>query len=360
MERLEILSDENLITLDDFNEDELNIPQNVEETEEIEENPKDENETNVEETEENEENENKNNENNFYFTLASTLKEDGVFTIEDDELKEIKDNEGFYSLIEKEVSKRLDEKQRRIDQALGNNVEIGKIKEFEEAINYINKIDINFITSEQEGAEEQRKIIIKQDFINKGFTPERAESLTMKSIKAGDDIEDVKLALEENKKFINDSYKQVLNSAKEKQEEQKRKDEEQINILKKDILEGKSFLGDETLLTPKIRKEMVDVLFTPIVDKETGMQINKLHKYQKENQVDYLKNVSYLYVITDGFKNLNKAIDSKVNKKLNKEVNTLEQRLRNTEKMNGKTNIVGISDTKTNLKSEVLSDEFNY
>ena len=56
--------------------------------------------------------------NNFYSSIAKALKEDGVFPdLDDDDANSIEEAEDLAEVIEKQVQARLDEKQRRIDEA---------------------------------------------------------------------------------------------------------------------------------------------------------------------------------------------------------------------------------------------------
>ena len=56
---------------------------------------------------------------NFYSSIAKTFAEDGVFQdLNDEALSKVNDAESFIDLMEKQIQSKLDEKQRRIDEAL--------------------------------------------------------------------------------------------------------------------------------------------------------------------------------------------------------------------------------------------------
>ena len=67
---------------------------------------------------------------NNFSSIAKALKEDGPLSSVDDKFFDgIKDAQGFSDAIEEEVRNRLDESQRRILEALDNNVEPDDIRQ---------------------------------------------------------------------------------------------------------------------------------------------------------------------------------------------------------------------------------------
>jgi hypothetical protein len=65
-----------------------------------------------------------------------------------------------------------------------------------------------------------RKQLIYQDFINRGYSQERASREVEKSINAGTDIEDAKEALEELKRYFKSSYEKEIQEAKDRTQKQ--------------------------------------------------------------------------------------------------------------------------------------------
>lgn len=78
----------------------------------------------------------------FYSSIASALKNDGIFPdLEENEIEGIKTPEDFAELFEKAVNARLDEKQRRIDEALKDGVAPDSVKMYEQTLQYLDSID---------------------------------------------------------------------------------------------------------------------------------------------------------------------------------------------------------------------------
>ena len=76
------------------------------------------------------------------------------------------------------------------------------VKQYENTINYLESIQEDAINDEGKDGENLRKQLIFQDFINRGFSEERANREVTKSFNSGNDIEDAKEALAGNKEFF--------------------------------------------------------------------------------------------------------------------------------------------------------------
>lgn len=156
---------------------------------------------------------------NFYSSIAKALKEEGIFPDLDDEgLSKVKEPEDFRDLIEQQIKAGLDERQKRIDEALNAGVEPTEIKKYENTINFLDSIKEDNISDESDKGEKLRKDLIYQDFINRGYSKERAAREVQKSFNAGTDIDDAKEALKSNKDFFKDKYEELINDAKSEAE----------------------------------------------------------------------------------------------------------------------------------------------
>ena len=72
---------------------------------------------------------------NFYSSIAKTFAEDGVFQdLNDEAISKVKDAESFMDLVEEQIQSKLDERQKRIDQALNAGIEPTQVQRFENNI----------------------------------------------------------------------------------------------------------------------------------------------------------------------------------------------------------------------------------
>lgn len=268
---------------------------------------------------------------NFYSSIAKALKEEGIFPdLDDDGLSKVKDPEDFRDLIDQQIKAGLDERQKRIDEALNAGVEPTEIRKYENTINFLDSIKEENISDEGDKGEKLRKDLIYQDFINRGYSKERATREVQKSFNAGTDIDDAKEALKSNIDFFRDKYDELVNDAKSEAEEEERERKEQAEKLKSSILNDKDVFGDLSV-DKSTRQKIYDNIAKPVYkDPETGEYFTAIQKYEMENRTDFLKNIGLLFTLTDGFKNLDGLVKGKVKKEVKKGLRELEHTLNNT------------------------------
>ena len=268
---------------------------------------------------------------NFYSSIAKALKEEGIFPDLDDEgLSKVKDPEDFRNLIDQQIKAGLDERQKRIDEALNAGVEPTEIRKYENTINFLGSIKEENISDEGDKGEKLRKDLIYQDFINRGYSKERAAREVQKSFNAGTDIDDAKEALKSNIDFFKDKYDELVNEAKSEAEQEEKERKEQAEKLKSSILNDKDVFGDLSI-DKSTRQKIYDNIAKPVYkDPETGEYFTAIQKYEMENRTDFLKNIGLLFTLTDGFKNLDGLVKGKVKKEVKKGLRELEHTLNNT------------------------------
>ena len=268
---------------------------------------------------------------NFYSSIAKALKEEGIFPDLDDEgLSKVKDPEDFRDLIDQQIKAGLDERQKRINEALNAGVEPTEIRKYENTISFLDSIKEENISDEGDKGEKLRKDLIYQDFINRGYSKERAAREVQKSFNAGTDIDDAKEALKSNIDFFKDKYDELVNEAKSEAEQEEKERKKQAEKLKLSILNDKDVFGDLSI-DKSTRQKIYDNIAKPVYkDPETGEYFTAIQKYEMENRTDFLKNIGLLFTLTDGFKNLDGLVKGKVKKEVKKGLRELEHTLNNT------------------------------
>lgn len=269
--------------------------------------------------------------NNFYSSIAKALKEEGIFPDLDDETADkIKAPEDFAEAIEKQIQARFDERQKRIDEALNAGIEPSEIKRYENTLSYLNSLQDSAISDETDKGEKLRQQLIFQDFINRGYSKERAQREVQKSFNSGTDIEDAKEALASNKEFFQNEYDNLVKEAQEEEKREAQERKEQAEKLKKSILEDTKVFGD-IQVDKATRQKVFDNISKPVYkDPETGELFTAIQKYEMENRTEFLKNVGLLFTLTDGFENLDGLVKGKVRKEVKKGLRELEHTLNNT------------------------------
>lgn len=268
---------------------------------------------------------------NFYSSIAKALKDDDVFPdLTDEKINEINDGNALKEVFEERIQSMFDERQKRIDAALNADIEVEDIRRYENTISYLDSIKETDITDESENGEALRKKLIYQDFINRGYSKERAQREVQKSFNASSDIDDAKEALSSNKEFFKNEYENILKEAEEEKKEEENRRKEQLENLQKSILEDDKVLKD-LQIDKSTRRKILDNISKPIYkDPKTGTLYTAIQKYETENRTEFLKNLSLIFTLTDGFKDFNGLIKSKVKKEVSKGMKELENTLNNT------------------------------
>lgn len=272
---------------------------------------------------------------NVYSFIATAFRDEGIFPdLDDDFLKSIKTPEDFAEAVEKQVQSKLDDRQRRVDEALNLNVEVSEINRYENLIGYLDSIEEDNISSETEEGELLRKQLIQQDYINRGFSPERAEKEASKSFNAGTDIEDAKEALRSNKEYFVKSYQGLVDEAKAEREKELKQREEEAEKLKKSLLEQEEVFEGITL-NKLTRQRVWDNLTKPVYTDKDGYSYTAIQKYERENKQEFMKKLGVIFTLTDGFKNLDGLVKGQVKKETKRNLRELEHVLKNSSKSFG-------------------------
>lgn len=269
--------------------------------------------------------------NKLYSSIAKAFAEEGIFPdLDDKAISNVKSPEDLRDLVEQQIKSGLDERQKRIDEALNAGVETSTIKRYESTINYLDSITEEALNSETAEGEKLRKQLIYQDYINRGFSQQRATKEVQKAIDNGTDIDDAKEALQGTKDFFKAQYKTLIDDAKREEALEIEERKKQAAKLKDSILSDKKVFGDLEV-DSNTRKKIYENISKPVYkDNETGELYTAIQKYEMENRTDFLKYIGLVYTLTDGFKNLDGLIKNKVRKETKKGLRELEHTLNNT------------------------------
>lgn len=286
----------------------------------------------------------------FYSSIAKAFAEEGIFPdLDEDTISKVETPEDLRKLVDEQIKASLDEKQKRIDEALNAGVEPDTIRQYEGALNYLDSLTDDTITAETEEGEKLRKQLIYQDFINRGYSKERASREVQKSLNGGTDVDDAKEALKSNKEYFKSKYDEVVEDAKKEEEAEVTKRKELATQLKNSILTDKKVFG-EIEVDKATRQRIYDNIAKPVYkDPDTGEMLTAIQRYEIEHRTEFLKNLGLIFTLTDGFKTLDGLVKGKVRKEVKKGFRELENTLNNTART---------SDGNLNYTSGVDSESF--
>jgi hypothetical protein len=266
----------------------------------------------------------------FYKSIAKALKEDGVVDVDDETLENIKDSNDFVNnIINKKINDGIDDVTKRVYDALTAGVQVPVIKQYENTINILKTIENADIEDEGEDGENVRKKLIFQQYINRGFSDEKAKKEVEKSFNAGTDIDDAKDALSDNLEFFQNQYNNLIEQSRKDNENRMAQKRQELDTLKKSIMsdsdEWKDFNVNDTL-----KQKIYDNITRPAYKGQNGETYTEIQKYERENRIGFLKNVSLCYTLTNGFTDFSGLSKAKVRKEVSKGMRELESALNST------------------------------
>lgn len=268
----------------------------------------------------------------FFSSIANAFAEEGIFPdLDDKTIKGIKTAQDLRNAIDEQIKASLTEQQQRVAEALDNDVEPSKIRQYEGVISYLNSITDDMISSEGEEGDLLRKRILYQDYINRGFSAERAEKAVNRAIADGTDIEDAKEALESNKTYFQENYQQLLDEAKAQKEEEKQHYIARAENLRKSIMDGDLKFFNGVDIDKKTRQAAYDAVSKPVYkDPKTGEVYTAIQKLEHDNGEEFFAKLGLIYALTDGFKSLDGLVNKKVKKEVKRGFSELENKINNT------------------------------
>lgn len=266
----------------------------------------------------------------FYSSIASALVEDGVLSsIDKESLKGVKDAESFAELLKKEINSKFDEGQQRIRTALYAGVEPTEISKYEKTLEFLNNLTEEVIGEESDEAELRRKQLIYQDYINKGFSSEKAVKEVEKSVNSGSDVEDALDALKANKEFYTKQYNELIKTEQGKKKADEEAVKAQVEELKKTVLSTEEpFEGYK--VDKGTRELILKIISDPTIKGKDGKLYTALQQYQLDKPAEFLHKVGLLYHLTDGFTKLDKLVKGKVKQEKLSSLKDLENGLINS------------------------------
>lgn len=286
---------------------------------------------------------------NFFSSTAEAFRQEGVFTdVDDDKIKNCQSPEDLVTLMQEEIDKRFNDQQKRVLDALNYGVAPSEIQQYESMIADLKSVKDDEITAHTEEGETLRRNIMMLDYMQQGFTEERAKRFVDKSFETGTDIEDAKDALTNSLNKAEQSYKGLIENVKKEDEKKKLEIQKQGEILRNDLYTKKTIL-DDFEVNETIRKKAYEVLTKPVYeDKETGMMLTELQKFEKEHKMEFLKLMGIFYAMTDGFKEMKGMVEPSVKKETKKIWNELDKQFRSQKPSNGSMRYTGTSSERKN------------
>lgn len=235
----------------------------------------------------------------MYSSLANLLTEKGLLSTS----KEIKTEEDFIEAYKENIKNSefsdLNDVQKRFLESLRNGLDEETFLRHENNTSILESISVEDLENEEN--ESLRENLIKQNFLIKGLSEDKAVKLTKKIIDSGEDIDEAKEAYEELVKYNKEKIKQEVEAAKESKARAKEAEIKRIEDFKTKVNTTEEVIKGLKVTTP-IKNKVIES-YTKIAGyTEDGKPYNKIAEAQIKDPADFQFKVAYLFSITDGFK----------------------------------------------------------
>jgi len=221
----------------------------------------------------------------LYSNLATQFKTSGVLPGLED-TAEIKTLSDLNAAIQKEVDSRLTSTQRTIKEASESGLDASAVSKQLNVVAKLKSVTDEYV--ESDANLEFRKGVIAQDFLSRGYNKERAGVLAQRSIDAGTDVDDAKLALTSIIGIEEKKIEDAIQAAKDKEADD-------INDIK-DFLEK----SEEVIPGIKFTAEQNTALYKQMTT-DLGNKENAFVKHLKADPIGSRVKQEALFFITKGF-----------------------------------------------------------
>ena len=220
----------------------------------------------------------------LYSSFAKALYGDGLFQFLDEKtVNEVNDADSFSKAFDDEVNARLDDVTKRVKDALDAGVQPSTIARYEKVISNLEGISEAQLVAETEEGNNLRRSIIRQDYINKGFSVERAEKQVERIMSSdGTDIEDAKDALESVLNYFKTQYNELVDAGKAEVQAEQQKIQQEAAEFKKAMLD-KNTLFDDIPIDRVTRQKAYDAMVKTVKVSEDGEKLTAVQQYADEH-----------------------------------------------------------------------------
>lgn len=254
---------------------------------------------------------------NLFSSLTALLVDKGLISSADSTPE---DEESFVNLFKQEIEKNeysdLSDTQKQYLENLRKGIPEEEVKQHIKNVDQLEGITEETIKSNAE----LRQRIIYNDYLNKGFSEERALKNLRRSIELEADIEDATEALESLKIHNQSTFQQRAAQIEQEKNQKLAAETARVEKLRNQIKSTKEIIKDFPL-TENIREQLEKTMFDVVGNGPDGNGENAPMKYARENKEDFDLKLGYLFTITKGFQDfsiIEKSKNTKVVKDLEK------------------------------------------
>ena len=272
----------------------------------------------------------------LYSNLAAEFKAKGVLPGLEDTTA-IKSLEDLNAAIKKQVDSQLTDRQRQIEDAKNAGAPITEVAEKVNTIDRLKAVTPEYIRDDKNV--KFRLTAIAQDFIEKGYSEDRANSMAQRSVDAGTDVEDAEFAIASIIESEEKSLQGIIASAKKKEQ--------------KSLTDIKSYISSTQEVLPGIvlNDSQKDLLYNQITT-DLGNKENAFMQAQKADPIGSRIKLEAFFFLTKGLKDFS-IFGNKAESKITNNIENLLRGANFTQEGKIDTNV---SDNNSNFKLSDLKD----
>ncbi|MGK0464777.1 hypothetical protein [Clostridium sp.] len=271
----------------------------------------------------------------LYSNLAAEFKAKGVLPELD--ITKIKSLEDIEEAIKKQVESGLTDRQKYLEEAQKSGASVTDVSEKMNTIEKLKEVSPEYIQDETNG--DFRSTAITQDFMQKGYTEERAREMAQRSVDNGTDIEDAQFALKALIEAEETSLQGLMTDAKGKED--------------KSLSDIKSYIATTPEVVPGVTltDSQKDELYSQITS-DLGNKENAFMQAQKADPVGSRIKLEALFYLTKGLTDFN-VFGNKQESKISTDLENLIRGAKFTSEGSVETNT---EDSQSNFKLSDLKD----
>jgi len=279
---------------------------------------------------------------NVFKTFATFLAERGLLNIKDTDIETVQDDDAFAELMRDQIRQNelsdLNDNQRKYLEALRIGIPDEVIHDHLVASKAYEELTDEVIRSNQ-GV---RKDLIIEGFKAQGFDENYALKQYQRVSDSNDDVEEAIMFRDKLKQLQDQTYEATINQKKQAEENEQKNILQQAEDLKKAVYSTEKLFNDYAV-TKTMQDKVHHLMTKAVVTLDNGIPVNALQKHQLENPIEFQKNLYFVYLLTNGFEDMNAL----VNRASTKAVNSFKAKLQ-------KTNFIGTSQSNPTFNDETV------
>lgn len=255
---------------------------------------------------------------NKYTAYARTAVEEGDFVATEEEINSVVDLDSWKQFQVNQAKKAIGDEARFMYESVHENgAPKDEMTYLNEMYKRVNSITEEHVSAEDENGESVRRGLIEQDYLNRGYSEEKARKMAQRSFDSGTDVEDATEALESLKSYYGSALKNMSDNAARQRKAYEDEQRRRYESLKENIINGKDAFGGVDV-DVKMRKQIMSIISDKVASDKNGRGYNAIQKFMAEDYDGAMKLFAFACAATDFGKDWGKLVKTSAKKEVAK------------------------------------------